>query len=112
MTKWVYKIINKKMIQNFSIFKAKEKKNEKSPDYNISINVGTKEQPRYVNIGGGWIKEFSGGKFISCSFSKPFGDTKEYGITEVKNPNEPNFDTDSRGKSNGDEEVNLDDIGF
>jgi hypothetical protein len=103
------------MIQNFSIFKAKEKKKETSPDYDISINIGSKEQPKYIKIGGGWIKEFSGGKFISCSFSKPFNDIKEYCITEVVDPNVPKFDRDSQGKPVGEpktEDINPEDIPF
>jgi len=102
------------MINGFSIFKSVEKKNDKAPDYRISINIGSKEQPQYVEVGGGWIKEGQKGKFISCSFSKAFNDRKEYCITEVVDPNVPKFDRDSQGKPVGkvEEEVNLDDIGF
>jgi len=95
------------MINGFSIFKVATKKNEKSPDYDISINIGTKEQPQYVTVGGGWVKEGQKGKFISCTFSKAYGDRKEYGITEVVDPNVPKFDRDSQGK-----EIDVDSIPF
>lgn len=103
------------MIQNFSIFKTKEKKNEKSPDYEISVNLGSKEQPKYQTIGGGWIKEGQAGKFISCSFSKAFKDRKEYCIDEVADPNVPKFERDSQGKPVGEpktDDINPEDIPF
>jgi uncharacterized protein (DUF736 family) len=64
----------------FAIFKAKEKKNEKSPDYNISMKVGDK----YENIGGCWIKEGKSGKFFSCKLNGPYQQRKGYEITESK----------------------------
>jgi uncharacterized protein (DUF736 family) len=67
-------------MQNFAIFKAKEKKNEKSPDYNISMKVGEK----FVNIGGAWLKESKGQKYFSCSLSKPYKAQSGWEITEVK----------------------------
>lgn len=53
------------MNKNFSIFKAKEKKSEKAPDYNISLKVGE----HYVNVGACWLKEGKSGKYFSCKLS-------------------------------------------
>lgn len=56
-------------IKNFAIFKVitngEKKKNEKSPDYTLSVKVGDK----YEEIGGGWIKEGAKGKFVSVQLS-------------------------------------------
>lgn len=52
-------------IKNFSIFKAKEKKSDKSPDYNISVKVGE----HYVNVGACWLKDGKAGKYFSCKLS-------------------------------------------
>lgn len=52
-------------MKNFSIFKAKEKKSEKAPDYNISLKVGD----HYVNVGACWLKEGKAGKYFSCKLS-------------------------------------------
>jgi uncharacterized protein (DUF736 family) len=62
------------MIKNFAIFKAKEKKSEKSPDYTISIKVNDK----LVTIGGCWIKEGKAGKYFSCSLSEGYKERKGY----------------------------------
>lgn len=53
------------MNKNFSIFKAKEKKSDRSPDYNISLKVGE----HYVNVGACWLKEGTAGKYFSCKLS-------------------------------------------
>ena len=53
------------MNKNFSIFKAKEKKSDKAPDYNISLKVGE----HYINVGACWLKEGKGGKYFSCKLS-------------------------------------------
>lgn len=65
------------MIKNFSIFKAKEKKNDKSPDYNISFKVNDK----FVTAGGCWLKDGKGGKFISCKLSDGYKDLRGFSIT-------------------------------
>ena len=79
------------MIKNFSIFKLKEQKNEKSPTHSISANVGTKEKPEYVTLGACWTKESSGGKFLSCKLQDAWVDGKDntkarkgFAITEDK----------------------------
>jgi hypothetical protein len=85
------------MINNFSIFKTKEKKSEKSPDYTISTKVGEE----YITIGAGWIKEFTGGKFISCKLSDAYQAKNGYCINEVPAPLKPSevptFNRDSQG---------------
>lgn len=68
------------MSKIFAIFKAKEKKNEKSPDYNISLKVGE----HYVNVGGCWIKEGKSGKFLSCKLSEGYGDRKGFEMVQEK----------------------------
>lgn len=68
-------------MKEFAIFKATEKKNEKSPDYNISVKIGEK----WTNIGGAWIRESGKGqKFFSCKLSAPYQDRKGYEIVESK----------------------------
>ena len=66
------------MVKNFSIFKnSKKLPNTPFPDYEISVNLGTKEQPEYVNCGGCWIKDGAKGKFFSCKLSDAYiNDTK------------------------------------
>lgn len=97
------------MINNFAIFKVAEKKNDKAPDYRITINVGTKEQPQYEEVGGGWIKEGQKGKFISCTLSKAYGERKGYEIVESHELDAdkvmPNFDKDSKGRVITDKKV-------
>ncbi len=61
------------MIKNFACFKTLEKK-EGQPDYRLTANIGTKDEPKYVDVGAGWIKEGNKGKFISFTLSKPYGD--------------------------------------
>ena len=68
------------MNKQFTIFKATDKKNEKSPDYNISIKVGEK----WINIGGAWIRESNGKKFFSCKLSDAYGERNGFHITEDK----------------------------
>lgn len=53
------------MIKNFSLFKVTDKKNDKAPDYKLSVQVGDK----YEEVGAGWIKEGQKGKFISVKMS-------------------------------------------
>lgn len=60
------------MNKQFAIFKNKDKKNEKSPDYNISFKVGEK----YLNIGGCWLREGKQEKFFSCKLSNGYKDIK------------------------------------
>lgn len=61
------------MINNFSIFKLKEQKSEKSPTHTISARVGEE----YVQIGSAWTKKGNNGVYLSCQLSKPF--TKDSG---------------------------------
>lgn len=64
-------------MKQFSIFKAKEKKKDKSPDYNISMKVGDK----YLNIGGCWLRDGKDGqKYFSCSLSDGYKDIKGFSI--------------------------------
>jgi len=61
------------MIKNFSIFKNNKKlPNTPFPDYEISVNLGTKDEPEYVNCGGCWIKDGAKGKFFSCKLNNPY----------------------------------------
>ena len=65
-------------MKNFSIFKAKEKKNPNSPDYNISLKVNDK----YLTVGGCWLKEMKdGSKYFSCKLSDGYKETKGFSIT-------------------------------
>jgi len=52
-----------------SIFKVKlPKKNEKGPDYRISMKIGDE----FKNVGAGWIKDGQKGKFISAHLEGRF----------------------------------------
>ena len=57
-------------IRNFAIFKNNEKKNDKQPNYTISVKVGEK----YVTAGGAWLKEGKSGKFFSCKLGESYKD--------------------------------------
>lgn len=61
-------------LKNFSIFKNKEVKNDKMPTHSISANVGSQENPEYVNIGACWTKESKGGKYLSCKLQDVYVD--------------------------------------
>ena len=93
-------------MQNFAIFKAKEKKNEKSPDYNISIKVGDK----YVNAGGCWLKESKGQKYFSCALAKPYKVQSGWEIVEIKG--EPVAPVDNTPVAYPSEQINPNDIPF
>ena len=64
-------------IKNFSIFKVNEKKNEKSPDYSISV----KHNDKYVTIGGCWLKDGKSGKYFSCKLSDGYKEIRGFSIT-------------------------------
>lgn len=65
------------IIKNFSVFKNKEQKSEKSPTHSLSTKIGEE----FVNIGSGWTKDTKGGdKFVSVQMSKPFQDKKGFVI--------------------------------
>jgi uncharacterized protein (DUF736 family) len=82
-------------IKNFSIFKNKDKKKDNDPDYTISINTGTKEQPSYNTCGACWLKDGNdGSKYISCKLSDAYGEKRGWHI-EVDEP------TEAKGKSDG-----------
>ena len=66
------------MTKQFAIFKAKEKKNPNSPDYNISLKVNDK----YLTVGGCWLKDMKdGSKYFSCKLSDGYKDMKGFSIT-------------------------------
>lgn len=59
----------------FNIFKNDKKvQGDTQPDYNISVNIGTKEQPVNMNAGGCWLKEGTKGKYFSCKLSDLYVD--------------------------------------
>lgn len=72
-------------IKDFFIFKNEQKKNDKSPDYEISIKLNEK----FMKIGGVWIREGKNGKkFFSCKLSNGYKDIAGFSIKrddEVKN---------------------------
>lgn len=65
-------------MQNFSIFKNNNKKNEKEPDYKMSGKVGD----GFVEIGACWKKTGSSGDYLSCQLSKPYKDRKGFVVVE------------------------------
>lgn len=93
------------MNKNFAIFK-REKKNEKEPDYNISMKIGEK----YVTVGGCWLKEGKSGKFFSCKLSNAYGDKEGYSITTDIETN-AKVDAEKAGEATK-KEVTEDEIPF
>jgi hypothetical protein len=63
----------------FNIFKNTSKKEgSTAPDYRISVNIGTKENPENVEAGGCWLKDMkSGGKYFSCKLSDLYVDKEK-----------------------------------
>ncbi|MEI6532473.1 MAG: DUF736 family protein [Candidatus Roizmanbacteria bacterium] len=58
-------------IKNFSIFRVKEQKNDKSPTHRLSCKIGEE----YISIGSAWTKETkTGDKFLSVKLSDIFTD--------------------------------------
>lgn len=50
------------------------KKNDKQPDYRISVNIG-EEEANYVEAGACWIKKDSkGNNYLSCKLSDAYVD--------------------------------------
>jgi len=60
----------------FNIFKnTKKKEGSTAPDYNISVNIGTKEAPENADAGGCWLKDMKGGgKYFSCKLNDVYVD--------------------------------------
>ena len=92
-------------MDSFAIFKATEKKNEKSPDYNISMKIGEK----YETIGGCWIKDGAKGKFFSCQLSKSYKDRAGYHI-EIDIPKAP--ETTTSVQPDGSEPIDVREVPF
>lgn len=78
-------------MKEFAIFRAKEKKNDKAPDYNITVKVNDK----YLTIGGAWLRQTkTGDKFFSCKLSDGYKELTGFHIerdTPVKE-NEASID--------------------
>ena len=69
-------------MKNFNILKNDYKKEDKQPDYSISVNEGTQEEPDYKDAGGCWLKETkTGSKYFSCKLNDAYQDRKGYSIT-------------------------------
>ena len=51
------------------------KKNDKQPDYRISVNIGEKDNADYVEAGACWIKKDSkGNNYLSCKLADAYAD--------------------------------------
>ena len=62
------------MIKFFNLQKN-NKKNDKQPDYRISVNIGDKDKADYVDAGACWIKQNSKGQnYLSCKLADAFAD--------------------------------------
>ena len=67
-------------MKDFYIFKIDNKKQDKDPDYRLTIKLNSE----FVEAGAGWIKTSpKGTKYISCRLSKPYKDRKGF-ILEVE----------------------------
>ena len=76
-------------MKQFLIFKSQEKKNEKSPDFDLRANIDGK----FVSIGGGWNRKTKQGTpFISCQLAKPYQDRKGWELRPEALKNESNED--------------------
>jgi hypothetical protein len=86
-------------ISNFAIFKNTKKEKETQPDYTMSVNTGTKEQPQYTDVAGIWLKEGKNGKFMSGMMKTPFQEKSGWTIEEIKPDlkDVPTFKRDSKG---------------
>lgn len=66
------------MIKNISIFKVSEKRSETSPDYRVTAKIGE----AFVDVGAGWVKESTKGKFISIKFNDQYQDKCGFALIE------------------------------
>jgi len=57
------------MIKNFSIFKNNKEK-DNHPDYKLSAKITKNNVDEYKDIGAGYIKDGTKGKYISVGLSK------------------------------------------
>ena len=81
----------KTMFKQFAIFKN-TKTNDKQPDYKLSAKIDDK----YVEIGAGWIKDGTKGKFIAVKLSDEYQGKPGF-VLEMEKSTQPNFDKDSKG---------------
>lgn len=64
-------------IKDFLIFKNKQKKHEKSPDYEITVKIDNK----FIKIGGVWLRTGKNGdKFFSCKLSEGYKDISGFSL--------------------------------
>jgi len=68
------------MIKHFSCFKVDKKEKESQPDYRLSAKVGDK----FVEVGGGWIKQGEHTKYISFKLSDAYKEKSGFVIMEEK----------------------------
>jgi len=80
-------------IKDFLIFKNDEKKNEKAPDYEITVKVNEK----FLKIGGVWLREGKNGKkFFSCKLSEGYKDIAGFSLVrdnEIATNSTPSTDS-------------------
>jgi uncharacterized protein (DUF736 family) len=67
-------------MENINIFRVKDKKSDKAPDYSLSYYDKNTSTTLYV--GSGWVKEGKNGKYISVQFNKPYNGKKGYKLVE------------------------------
>ena len=73
------------MIQNFTITKIDNKKNEKAPTRSLSTNLGTKEKPLWTTIGKGWVKtDVKGNQYVSVQLEKTRQYESDEGVKTVE----------------------------
>lgn len=77
------------MINSFICLKNQNKQSPNQPDYRLSTNIGSKTQPRYLDIGVGWAKGEGDRRFISFQLSKPHKDKKGWLLESFVEPQEP-----------------------
>lgn len=101
------------MVKFFNLQKN-NKKNDKQPDYRISVNLGDKEKADYAEAGACWIKKDSkGNNYLSCKLADAYAD-------HTKNVARKGFELVMEGqtelvKGYEDEQPDLpasDDVGF
>ena len=101
------------MIKFFNLQKN-NKKNDKQPDYRISVNLGEKDNANYVEAGACWIKKDSkGNNYLSCKLADAYADhTKGTARKGFELVMEGQTEVVAKYEDSKQEELDADEVGF
>lgn len=101
-----------KQIKFFNLQKN-NKKNDKQPDYRISVNIGD-EEVNYVEAGACWIKKDSrGNNYLSCKLADAYADhTKGTARKGFELVMEGQTEVVEKYEEMPKEDINSDEVGF